>query len=277
MTIEQLADTLHQTPTELIQLADRHIRTVQMWLCSRAPDAIRWEGLGVDVASTGLPVPILNLALGKRYPPETPEATIGDEIERVKAIFAERNVPWYWWLGPNPQPSTMSQLFLSHNLWFEPPALPAVLVPLPARPVDYNPRIQTWRAANMVDLETASTIRRLAYRFPEGVGSHYYEDMADDWLSSDSVRLYLGGLEADTPAVIGTSIQVDGVIGLYALATLPTWRRRGLGKALLARMMADAAAEGHRFAVMTASPYGYPVLKQFGVEHLFDYELYSLP
>ncbi|MCB0209534.1 MAG: GNAT family N-acetyltransferase [Anaerolineae bacterium] len=277
MTIESLAKTLQQTPAELIQQADVHTRTVQTWLSSRSPEAARWEGVGVNASSTGLSVPLLNLALSKGYPPKTPEALIETEIERVKAFFAERNVPWYWWVGPNPQPPTLPQLLQKHNIWFDPPPLPAMLAPLPARPVDYNRRIRVWRASTPADLAAASTIRRIAFRFPAEVGLHYFDAMADDWLANDTVRLYLAEVEAGTPAGILASVYGAGVLGFYILAVLPEWRRRDVGKALMARLLADSAADGHPFVVLTASRAGYPLYQQFGFEHIFDYQIYGLP
>lgn len=275
MTINDLANRLHQTPADLIHQADVHTRAVQGWLSSRAPQAVRWAGLGVDVASTGLPVPLLNQALSKGYPPQTSEAMIEAEIEQVKAFFAERSVPWYWWLGPNPQPPAIQQQLVKHGLGFDPPALPALLAPLPAPPVDYNPRIRVWRAATLADLAAASTIRRIAFRFPAGAVNHYFEAMSADWLASDPARLYLAGLEAGAPVGIGALIQGAGVMGIYVMATLPDWGRQGIGKALLTQMLADAAAEGHCLAVLTASRYGYPLYRQFGFEPIFDYQIYS--
>jgi predicted acetyltransferase len=58
------------------------------------------------------------------------------------------------------------------------------------------------------------------------------------------------------------------------MATLPEWSRRGLGKAILARILADAAADGHRLIVLTASSRGYRLYRQFGFEHIFDYAIY---
>ena len=89
--------TTARIPVHVIHQADRHTQAVQAWLASRAPDATRLRGTGVQVSSTGLNVPLLNLALGGDYPPGTPEDVITGEITRVKAFFAQRGWPWYWW------------------------------------------------------------------------------------------------------------------------------------------------------------------------------------
>jgi GNAT superfamily N-acetyltransferase len=98
--------------------------------------------------------------------------------------------------------------------------------------------------------------------------------MADDWLNSDPARLYLARLPGGPPAAIGALIMGAGLPGVYVMATLPEWSRRGLGKAILARILSDAAADGETLIVLTASHFGYPLYRQFGFEHIFDYAIY---
>jgi GNAT superfamily N-acetyltransferase len=257
-----------------VRRADRHTMAVQSWLASRSPRAARFEGVGVSASSTGLPVSLLNLALGCRFPPDAPETIVDEEIERVKRFFGRRGVPWYWWLGPLPRPSNASRLLERHGLRFDRPPLPAMAAPLPARDVPTDSSIRVWLARSRADLETASVIRGRAFRFPPGVADHYFEDMADDWLRGDPARLYLAGLDGGPPASLVALVTGDGLPGVYVMATLPEFQRRGLGKAVLARLLADAAAEGHTLVVLTASHFGYPLYRQFGFVHLFDYEIY---
>jgi GNAT superfamily N-acetyltransferase len=259
---------------EVARLTDEHTMAVQAWLPTRAPQAARFEGVGVKASSSGIPVPLLNLVLGSCYPPGTSDEVIGTEIEAVKAFFTDRGVPWYWWLGPFPRPSDMAQRLERNGLAFDRPPLPAMTAPLPAQFPPLNPEAQVWLAASRADLETASTVRRIAFRFPDGVALDYFEAMADDWLKGDPARLYLARLPASPPAAIGALIMGAGLPGVYVMATLPEYRRRGLGKAILARILSDAAADGHSLIALTAGELGYPLYRQFGFEHIFDYSIY---
>jgi GNAT superfamily N-acetyltransferase len=261
---------------EVARLTDDHTMDVQSWLSTRAPQAARFDGRGVVSGSSGIPVPLLNLALGSDYPPGTNDEMIDTEIEAVKAFFADQDVPWYWWLGPFPRPSDMPQRFEQHGLVFDRPGLPAMAAPLPARFPPLNPDVQVWLAADRADLEAASTIRRIAFRFPEGTALDYFEAMADDWLRGDPARLYLARLNDGPPAAMGALIMGAGLPGVYVMATLPQYRRRGLGKAILARIFSDAGAEGHSLIALTAGELGYPLYRQFGFEHVFDYSIYRL-
>lgn len=259
---------------EMVRLADCHTMTVQSWLSSRAPRARRFEGAGIRASSTGLGVALLNLALGSYFPALTPVREIDREIEAVKSFFARRGVPWSWWMGPFPQPHDMGQRLARHGLARRPSSLPAMVASLPTHFPATNPQIKVWQAASLADLKAASTIRRTAFRFPEGVALDYFEKMGSDWLRGDPARLYLARLGDGPPAAMGALIRGAGLPGVYIMATLPQWGRRGLGKAILSRILSQATAEGDRLIVLTASRFGFPLYRQFGFEHLFDYEIY---
>lgn len=257
----------------IIRLSDRHTLTVQWWLSSRSPNGIQIEYEGARLGSTGLPVPLLNLALGCDF---TNNVTMDDAIESIKNTFAERNVPWYWWIRAKPQPENIAEQLGRHGIVFDRPPLPVMAAELPRMlpPVPRN--IRVWQASTRPDLEAASLIRRVAFRFAEGVALDYFEAMEDDWLRGDPARLFLASVDDRPPASIGALIMGEGIPGVYVMSTLPEWRRKGLGKAILTRILQEAMQGGHNIIVLTASRFGYPLYQQFGFEHIFDYSLYQL-
>ncbi len=261
---------------DTIRIADRHTLVVQAWLSSRSPDAVRFEGKGIKASSTGIKVPLLNLALGFDFPINTTDSAIDREIEDVKRFFAERHVPWYWWMSHQRQPAQIDSFMERHGLVSDRPPLPAMVATLPTLFIPYDPDIQVWQAKTQADLQAASLIRRTAFRFPEGQALDYFEAMADSWLSGDPARVYLARVGNEQPASIGALIMGEGVPGVYVMATLPEWGRRGLGKAILTRILRDATADGHGLIVLTASRFGFPLYSQFGFKHIFDYDFYVL-
>ncbi|MCP4541264.1 MAG: GNAT family N-acetyltransferase [Chloroflexi bacterium] len=259
------------------RLVDEHTTAVQSWLPTRTPHATQFKGLGVSAGSSGIPVSLLNLAVGCHYPPNTSGESIDADIQAMKAFFAERGMPWYWWIGPHPYPRDIAQRLKHHSFEFAPPSLPAMAASLPhSKSPPLNPDVQVWQAIGREDLEAASTIRRIAFSFPDGVGLDYFEAMSDDWLCGDPARLYMARLADGPPAAIGALIVGAGMPGVYIMATLPDWGRRGLGKAILARILSEAVAEGHDLIGLTAGTRGYPLYRQFGFEHIFDYAIYQL-
>jgi len=260
----------------IVRLVNRHTLAVQAWLASRSPQGTCFEGLGTTVSSTGLQVTLLNQALGSHYPPGTPGQEIDAEVERVKAFFAERDVPWYWWLGPDTQPVDMPARLERHGLALEPPPLPAMVAELRGQGAAPGEGIRVWKAATAADLQAASTIRRRAFQFRLGAALDYFEAMADDWLRGDPARLYLASLGDGQPAAIGALIMGAGLPGVYVMATLPEKARQGLGKAILTRILGQAREEGHRIIALTASDIGFGLYRQFDFQHVFDYLLYRL-
>jgi GNAT superfamily N-acetyltransferase len=276
--VEALAQRLGTSLEALTRLADRHTLSVQAWLSSRAPNAATFNGTGIRASTTGLGVPLLNLALGSSFPPNTSDREIDAEIEAVKRFFKGRGVDrWYWWLGATLAPRDMAQRLERHGLVFDRPRLPLMIAPLPALTKPSMPEdVMVWQAETLEDLAAASTIRRVGFRFPAEVAKTYFEDMPDSWLNQPKVRLYLAGKDRRTPVAIGALIVDDetGLAGVYVMATLPDAQRQGCGKVILNRITTDATADRQRMLILTASSMGAGLYRQFGFVHIFDYLLY---
>jgi GNAT superfamily N-acetyltransferase len=280
LTDKSCIETFGKSRAELIELTDRHTLTVQAWLSSRSPSAARFKGKGVQASSTGIKLPLLNLALGCNFPDGTSEDEISEEVETLKKFFANRNVPWYWWFNTQPSPKNIGEILEKHGLMYDAPPLPAMVAPLNQNPVTFprfDSRICVWRAKSIADLQAASKVRRVAFRFAEGEALTYFEDMAQDWLSEESpARLFLAG-PSDAEAVsIGAVIDGAGIPGIYVMATLPEHHRKGYGKAILTQLLAEAAKSESQVVALTASKAGAGLYSQFGFVHLFDFDFYSL-
>ncbi|MFZ5818270.1 MAG: GNAT family N-acetyltransferase [Chloroflexota bacterium] len=260
---------------QIFALADEHTRAVQAWLASRTPQGKRLELSGVVASSTGLHVQFLNLALSRPYPYHASAETIEEEIETVKSFYGQQGVPWYWVVGPRQEPADIGKQLERHGLAYEPPDLPAMVACLPAVRVPIDPAINVRRASNTDDLKAASYIRRTSFEFAEGAADHYFEDMPDDWLDNKNVRLYLASIGENPPAAIGALILGAGAPGVYVMATLPEWERRGLGRAILSHLLSDAWEMRHQHTILTASSKGFPLYRKFGFEHVFDYKFFA--
>ena len=65
-----------------------------------------------------------------------------------------------------------------------------------------------------------------------------------------------------------------GLAGIYAVATLPEARRRGVGTAMTLHAMAEGRRRGASMAVLQATDFGRPVYERIGFSVAFDYALY---
>jgi GNAT superfamily N-acetyltransferase len=101
--------------------------------------------------------------------------------------------------------------------------------------------------------------------------------MPSDWLAEENVKLFLAGESLAEPAAIGALIYAAGIPGIYVMATHPDHHRKGLGKAILSRLMAEGAKGGHSIVALTASKMGFGLYSQFGFQHIFGFDVYSIP
>lgn len=86
---------------------------------------------------------------------------------------------------------------------------------------------------------------------------------------------YLGLLDG---VPVGTSMRFTGhrIAGIYNVATLPTYRRRGIGAALTWRAAIDGRDEGCLASALQASAEGFPVYARMGYCHVTDYQTWVI-
>lgn len=91
-------------------------------------------------------------------------------------------------------------------------------------------------------------------------------------LHGDQPR-YIGYLDGRAIAV-SSLVMAAGLAGVYAVATLPEARTRGIGTAMTLHAMAEGKRRGAESAVLQATEMGKPVYEKIGFSTIFDYDLY---
>lgn len=77
----------------------------------------------------------------------------------------------------------------------------------------------------------------------------------------------------DGLAVAGAWSVIEGTdCGIYAVGTVPVWRRRGLATGLMHGILGDAYRRGARTATLQATPMGEPLYRSLGFEPVGRYE-----
>jgi len=77
----------------------------------------------------------------------------------------------------------------------------------------------------------------------------------------------------DGLAVAGAwSLIEDTDCGIYAVATVPEWRRRGVARALMQGVLGDAYRRGARTATLQSTPMGVPLYTSMGFTPVGRYE-----
>jgi GNAT superfamily N-acetyltransferase len=148
---------------------------------------------------------------------------------------------------------------------------------------DYNETVREtlmWRAAAPVSatpLPTGMTIQRVTtlqqvewYNRTQGRMAIYPVELEEARL-----RYYLV-YQGPLPVARGRLVLLDrGVFCLDGIHTLASYRRRGIGRAMVTQMMADAAAAGHPVGVLSSSEMGHPLYQQLGYQDILNLTLFE--
>lgn len=89
----------------------------------------------------------------------------------------------------------------------------------------------------------------------------------------DEQPRFTGYLDGE-PVAVSSLVMTDGVAGIYAVATLPRARKRGIGAAMTLYAMAEGRRRGASIAMLQASDMGRPVYEKIGFETVFHYQNY---
>lgn len=78
------------------------------------------------------------------------------------------------------------------------------------------------------------------------------------------------------PVARGRLVLLDeGVFCLDGIHTLATHRRRGIARAMVTQMMADAAAAGHVIGVLSSSDMGHTLYQQLGYQDILQLTIFE--
>lgn len=186
-------------------------------------------------------------------------------IDQVLAELARRT--WYtrWLLFDSCRPANLGDLLEARHL------RPSVGDPWMLADLDQLP------AANFIPagfrLRRVDTLQTLAdWTKLQAVGFHMATETAqiwhdayalDGWGSDACARHYVGYLNQQ-PVTCSTLLLAEGVAGIFDVATLPAFRRRGFASAATHLPLQEAQTLGYRYASLQACRDAVPVYEKLG-------------
>ena len=203
-------------------------------------------------------------------------------ILEISAAFAARGTGFLWWVAPFHAPEDLGERLLGAGLRFEGTA-PAMAMDLEALPRDeaLPAGLEIVPVTDEATLREFVNVLALEMGVPEGspnpAARHHAALLVaiPPTLAAERIPLrYLGRIDGRPVATSRISIG-GGVAGLYAVATLPDVRGRGIGRALTVAALDAGRALGYRIGVLQASDDGFPVYRRLGFRTIFDYAVYQ--
>jgi GNAT superfamily N-acetyltransferase len=193
------------------------------------------------------------------------------QIRTAITFFQQAGQPFSWWVGPADQPSNLGHLLLDAGLQRAETelAMAADLATLPT--FDLAPAgLEIRRVRSIVELQDFARI------IASPAERRFYELTAPALLASDSPQWrYVGYLSGEPVATVELTAS-DGIVGLYNITTIESYRRRGIGTALTLRPLLDARAVGFHTGFLQAAAAGVGMYTRIGFERFGDITEYKI-
>ena len=265
---------LRDDPTALAEAADANLVVHAGWAHRRTPGMRVLDDAALVLVDSGMPCDTFNLVCRARLTDDTAPARVRDAV----AYFATVGRPFSWWVGPADQPAGLGALLEGAGLVRAEGevAMAADLGSL--RPGEPTPRgLAVRRVRTHSELADFARVNAANWAPPDVDVLVFYDRAAPALLADDSpLRFYVGYVDGH-PVATAELAEGGGVVGLYNVATLEGYRRRGFGSALTLRALLDALARGHRAAVLQAAADGVGVYARVGFRPFGEVVEYKPP
>lgn len=220
---------------------------------------------------TGIATPLFNGVSAVSLDEDGVAKLVGELKERI----AQRGAPAFWWIGPGARPASIGALLERHGV--KPaghaPGMAANLEQMEAKPAAI-PGFEIRKVESDAQRATWGRIAAKGTGFSEKAVAQldaYEPTIADKRYARQ--RRYLGFLDGK-PVASSALVLEAGVAGVYALATLPEARNKGIGRAMTLQPYLEAKAMGYRVGILQASSAGYPIYRKLGFNDVCKYALY---
>lgn len=247
---------------QLLPDAHANFRDFYRALALAAPDGASEEVDGVSLISTGLPLADVNLAIATRAPID-PSAT----IERAAGFYRQRGLPWKLYI-PGAIADDLDEQARAVGLLPSHPEPGMLLAPLAGLSAPSPPSgVQVKVVANEADLATF----RATAAGPLEADLDIFDTLFNPaLLNASGLTLYLA--EVDGRAV-ATAARFSSrrIAGVFVVATLPAYRRRGFGAYLTQLAALGGRNDGCLASYLQSWPLAYRLYQRLGYRHIVDY------
>lgn len=220
---------------------------------------------------TGLPVALLNGVIYAKLKHDDVKPT----IDSLQTKIDEQGAPALWWLGPQSTPENLGALLEQHGLQNagETPGMAVDLAVMNSKPKT----IENFEIEKVSNVEMQGLWARIA-----ATGTGFSETIATGMARLEATltdpqykaqHRYIGFFNG-TPVATSALVLDSGVAGIYAVATIPDARRKGIGEIMTVKPLLEARQMGFRIGILQASSMGYPIYKRIGFNEVCKFRIY---
>lgn len=228
-------------------------------------NAVVDEGDDVLAVRTGLPLTFLNGVARTSFGSDAET-----RVRQTVAWFRDRGTPFRWWLTPSVEPPDLIRILAATGLRHFYYATGMAADISDGGPIRDVSGLSIVRVEDERTLSTWIDVFAKGFSLPDDAKSVWH----DVYTRLDTWRHFLGIL--DGVPVATSSLCLGGEVGgIFHVATLPGARGRGVGAAVTAAALRDAASAGCQVAALQSSEMAVSVYKSIGFEVCCDLELYD--
>jgi GNAT superfamily N-acetyltransferase len=200
------------------------------------------------------------------------------KIDETVEYFKSRKLPLQWNIGPSTRPIDLGEHLQAHG-FTKVSDTPGMAVELESMNEDF-PESSGFTIKPVKDIET---LRDWIQAATEGFSvkkstSELLFDIESKIGFGEHLprRSYVGYLNG-RPVACSLMLMTSGVAGLFAVATIPAARGRGIGTLISLAPWTEARERGYKVGVLHSSQMGYGVYRRLGFEDYCKIEMYQLP
>ncbi len=225
------------------------------------------------VIDSGLPCDTFNFICRARL-------SVAQTPHRARAAiryFRDNQRPFSWWVGPADQPEELGQLLQTVGLEeAETELAMAVDLDKLATP-RAMPELAIRRVRSHDQLKAYARILSELWTPPDPHVLTFYDRASTRLLDAASTtRCYVAYLQ-DHPVGTAEMTVGGGVVGLYNIATVPEYRRRGIGSLLTAHPLLEAKANKENVGILQAAADGVSIYRRIGFQRVGSITEYKPP
>jgi ribosomal protein S18 acetylase RimI-like enzyme len=242
-------------------------------LASSRPTGEVREIAGVTIASAGVYFQMFNAAFISA--PVDAERELDRRIATAEVHFRARDLSWsYWvcedWLDKKTR-GRLNQAFNRHGL-YRATVLPGMLAERLVSPVRELPRLQILTVGDSATWTHFCQIGALCFNVPL---EWFQEVFQDPNVWQNGFVGYVGYLDGE-PVSTAATVIAAGAVGVYNVATVPGYQRRGCGEAVM-RYALDRAREHHGIerTVLQSTPQGLRLYQRMGYSIVTSVVVYT--
>jgi ribosomal protein S18 acetylase RimI-like enzyme len=252
-------------------VADNLRESFRVIAASRTSGEVR-ELHGVSIASAGVTFQMFNAAF--LAGPVLTEAELGQRVLLPGMHFNARGLEWaYWvcedWIAPRPRRrlrSVMERMGLRHSV-----DLPGMIAERIAPPLRKLPCLDVRRVADPATRDAFCAIGSICFHVP----LPWFHEVFDNLTVFRQFAAYVGYVDSE-PVSTTALVLGGGAVGVYNVATVPQFQRRGFGEAVMRWALDDfRRRHGIESTILQSTPAGYRLYERMGFRTVTRVGVYS--